>query len=222
MPQCKWCGTQIPNKRKLVNQHEPNCEWKTKIEDWQKRVAENEGKVFWYVDTQKYILKPCVLSHHHQMLRFFKLGGELDDWSTGFHEDNLFSSESEAQVRLDYVRKLYLETFKHNPYLKEELLVKYLNELLYVEKTITEKLKDFPNFVGIDFCNVGARGIQIRGHHKQIKGYTYGTQPTIKYDFSNYTETIDEFVSMWEKNDIPERVRGEQNMITECEKWGWD
>jgi len=222
IPRCKWCGTEIHNKRKLVNQHEPNCEWKEKKENWLKRVEESKGKTFWYVDSQELILKPCVLSHYHQMIRFFKASGELDDWSTGFYENNLFTSESDAQVRLDYLKKLYLETFKYKPYLSKEIIAERINELTQIEKEITERLRYFPNFTGIDFCNVGANGIQIRGHHSQIKGYTYGSQPTIKYDFSNYLDTVDEFVDMWKKNDIPERVRGEQNMIADCEKWGWD
>ena len=52
---------------------------------------------------------------------------------------------------------------------------------MYIESQINKCLCGFENFQGIDFCNVGAGGIQIRGHHKQIKGFTYGSQPTIKY-----------------------------------------
>ena len=221
MPKCKYCGTQVTNGRKLRNQHEPNCEWKVKIEDWQKRVAESEGKNFWYVDTDASALKACALSNHYQMIRFFR-NGELDDWSQSFHEKNLFGSEPEAQVRFDYLKNLYLGTFKYKPYMGEEMLVDHLEELKYIENAITERLVKFPNFTGIDFCNVGARGIQIRGHHQQIKGYTYGSQPTIKYDFSNYLDTADEFVAMWEKNDIPERIYREIAMIADGEKYGWD
>jgi len=221
MPRCKYCGTQVPNGRKLRNQHEPNCERKVKIEDWQKRVAESEDKTFWYVDTDVLALKACILSNHHQMIKFF-INGELDKWSQSVCEKDLFSSESEAQTRLDYLKNLYLGTFKYKPYIREEMLVDHLEELKYIENAITERLEGFPNFTGIDFCNVGAHGIQIRGHHQQIKGYTYGSQPTIKYDFSNYLDTVDEFVAMWEKNDIPERIRRELSMITEGEKYGWD
>ena len=112
--------------------------------------------------------------------------------------------------------------FKYKPFLKEKILKEYLNELTYIENEITKKLKNFPNFNGIDFCDVNADGIQIRGHHKLIKGYTYGSQPTIQYDFSNYEECINKFIKMWKEFDTPEQVKSYQNFITDGEKWGWD
>ena len=222
MPRCKWCGTEIRNKRKLINQHEPHCEWKDKIESWQKRVAENQCNIFWYADPKTFVLKPCVLSTNYQMIRFFKDDGGLGDWSQGFKDTDLFSNEADTRARVDYLKGLYLETFKHRPFMNEEMLVNNLSEFIYIEKTIAEKLEDHPNFMGIDFCNVGAHGIQIRGHHKQVKGYTYGTQPTINYDFSNYLNCIEEFVEMWKIKDVPDKVRGELSMIADGEKYGWD
>jgi len=212
----------IPNSRKLRNQHEPNCEWKEKKETWLKRVEESKSQTFWYVDTEKYILKPCVLSSHYAMIRFFEDNGETTSWSQGFRERNLFRDKPEAQIRLDYLKKLYFEAFKYKPYLSEEIITEHMDELTQIEKEVTERLKDFPNFTGIDFCNVGAHGIQIRGHHKEIKRYTYGTQPTIKYDFSNYLDCIQEFVGMWKEYDTPEKIRNEKLFIADGEKYGWD
>lgn len=221
MPRCQWCNREYPNKN-LLNKHESVCEWKERKLVWEKRLSDNEGKTFWYVDTERYILKKCVLSPHYEMLKWIEEDGKLSSWSSGFREENLCSSEPDAQIRLDYLHKLYFDTFKYKPYLKEKLLVEHLEELRCIEKTIAEKLKDYPNFLGVDFCDVSARGIQIRGHHSQIKSYTYGSQPTIEYDFSNYPNIIGEFVSMWEQCDTPERIKNELSFIADGEKYGWD
>lgn len=217
------CGAKFKTKEQLVK-HKLTCKWFAKTKLWNQKVKENEGKIFWYVDTNKYVLKKCVLSDGSltEMIRFIKEDGSLENYSTSFSKDNLFADETKAQERLDHLNDLYKNTFKFEPYLKENTIEKYKKELIYIEKIITEKLKDFPNFEGIDFCDVGAYGIQIRGHHKQIKGYTYGEQITIKYDFSNYMDCINEFVDMWKKEDTPENVRGELRFIAYGEKYGWD
>jgi len=218
---CKWCGIKKSNKKQL-KKHELNCEWKKKKEVWQKRVSENKNKTFWYVDTQRYILKPCMLSDAYGMIRFIEKDGKLSSWSQSFKEENLFEDETNAQRRLDYLKKLYFETFKYTPFLADNIITKYLQELLHIEKTITEGLKNYPNFTGIDFCDVSAGGIQIRGHHNQINGYTYGDQPTIKYDFSNIEECIQEFIEMWKERDMPEEVCEFKKFIRDGEKYGWD
>ena len=87
---------------------------------------------------------------------------------------------------------------------------------------INTALKDYPNFDGVDFCDVGANGIQIRGHHKQIGGYTYGSQPTIKEDLSNITEATQEFIDMWKAEDTPMKVLKFKEFISFGEKYGWD
>lgn len=115
-----------------------------------------------------------------------------------------------------------MKIFKHKPYLRDDILSEHKEKLIHIEQEITKQLTDYENFDGIDFCDVNAGGIQIRGHHKQINGYTYGKQPTIKYDFSNYLECIDEFVQMWKEYDTPNKVRDEQWFIEQGEKYGWD
>lgn len=223
-PRCKWCKKQFPNKFEL-SQHESSCEWKEKVEAWQKRVAENQGEIFWYVSSSKSgpsDVKKCVLSDSYEMIRFFGDDGELKNWSQGFKENNLFENEIEAQDRFDNLKRLYLETFKFKPFLSEEVITSHLKELKFIESEITNKLTNFLNFLGIDFCDVSANGIQIRGHHKEVDGYTYGTQPTIKYDFSNYRDCVDEFVHMWIQQDTPERVRSELRFIADGKKYGWN
>ena len=114
------------------------------------------------------------------------------------------------------------KSFKYKPYLSNKILTKNFNELKRIETEINNKLKDYDNFQGIDFCNVGAEGIQVRGHHKLIKGYTYGKQPTINYDFSNCKEVVEEFVDMWVKHDTEEKLKRELDFISYGEKYGWD
>lgn len=99
---------------------------------------------------------------------------------------------------------------------------KHEKELNEINKQISERLKDYPNFEGIDFNDLGIRGIKIRGFHKQIKGYSYGGQPTIKYDFSNWKECIDQFVTMWKNIDTPEKVVVAKRFFADGEKYGWD
>lgn len=102
------------------------------------------------------------------------------------------------------------------------MLEERLKDFMYIESQIDKCLCGFENFQGIDFCNVGAGGIQIRGHHKQIKGYIYGSRPTIKYDFSNIEEVICEFIDMWRRNDTSEKIMKEKRFIYFGEKYGWD
>ena len=90
-----------------------------------------------------------------------------------------------------------ISKFDFSPYMEIEMIEKHFEELLFIQNDIHKKLKGYENFLGIDFFFFFANGIQIRGHHKDITGYTYGKQPTIKYDFSNINEAISEFVNMW-------------------------
>lgn len=91
-----------------------------------------------------------------------------------------------------------------------------------VANSIKDMLVDFPNYIGCDFCDVNANGIQIRGHHKEIGGYTYGEQITIKYDFSNIEEVADEFVERWKQLDNPSDVARYKSFLADGERYGWD
>ena len=97
-------------------------------------------------------------------------------------------------------------------------------ELLEIQAKLHEQLKDFPNFLGVDFCDVSAGGIQIRGHHKQIQKYTYPitNQTTLLYDLSNKDEAIDEFVEYWKLYDNPKDISDTKDFILAGERYGWD
>lgn len=222
---CQWCSTNFTSKKKL-EEHESTCKWKEKKLKWQSFLEENKDKNFWYVDSTEYKLKECILSGHYEMIRFKQEDGTYTTWSQGFSWDKLFDNKDDAQVKLDYYDNIYHKTFRHSPYFSHgenlENSLKHIEDYKTIERSIEERLKDFPNFDGIDFCDVGANGIQIRGHHKQIKGYTYGSQPTIKYDFSNCKDVIDEFVEMWKEKDNPKSITSELSFIADGEKYGWD
>lgn len=176
----------------------------------------------------KYIFFPCFLSDcewsiDFPFVKFIKREMPFDErFSNGARWENLSETYEEAREEAKRRNYLYFECFRYKPYLKLEMLEEHLKDFMYIESQINKCLSAFENFQGIDFCNVGANGIQIRGHHKQIKGYTYGSQPTIKYDFSNIEESICEFIDMWRRNDTEEEIIKEKRFIYYGEKYGWD
>ena len=107
-------------------------------------------------------------------------------------------------------------------HLSESTIDEHMDELLRIQDTIIEKLKDYPNFYGMDFTDVNAGGIQIRGHHRNINGYSYGDQPTLKYDFSNIDECIEDFVEGWKRCDNPKDFITFKRFIEDGQKYGWD
>ncbi|UNY48727.1 hypothetical protein P9294_gp012 [Bacillus phage FADO] len=177
--------------------------------------------IHYYVDFDNKKIKKCILLDNDKMIQFFDMNGDLEKWKQSYNKNNLFKTEKEAEERFDNLTRLYGH-FKYKPFLKEEILRDNLTTLMAVEFSIDRALSDYPNFDGIDFCDVSAGGIQIRGHHKEIKGYTYGGQPTIKYDFSNYVDCVSEFVEMWKELDTPSRVKSHQEFLADGEKYGWD
>lgn len=135
--------------------------------------------------------------------------------------DQLFETEEEAQETAN----LYNETIKcfdHVPLIDIKKLVANREALIDIQNKINEKLKNHPNFDGIDFCDVGANGIQIRLHHKQIKNYALSEQATLKYDLSNIEEVIDESVENFIKFDTKDNIRGYKEFLAEGDKYGWD
>jgi hypothetical protein len=111
---------------------------------------------------------------------------------------------------------------KREPYIKEATRNNHWYDLIYIEQSITEKLNDYPNFDGIDFSDVSAGGIQIRGFHKEIQGYTFGNQVTVKYDFTNVEECIQIFINMWKKYDVDKYVKWYKGFLKDGDKYGWD
>lgn len=188
-----------------------------------------KGKVFYNIRTGsdgKYDLFPCILSNDRkwdieypciELLKFgLKNNIVYTKWS------NLYEDFKDAKKEVKRRNYLYFNCFKHKPYLSLDILGKFEKQLIYIESQINRCLSGFDNFEGIDFCDVHAGGIQVRGHHKQIKGYTYGDQPTIKYDFSNVEEIIDEFICMWRRIDNSDAILQQKRFIEIGEKYGWD
>ena len=136
--------------------------------------------------------------------------------------ENLYDSWTEAEKKVNHIKKLYSKGFWRKPYVSIDTLEKYKGEMVRIEKLINKGLKDYPNFLGIDFCDVHANGIQVRGHHKEIEKYIYGMQPTIKYDFTNKNEVISDFIEMWKHEDTPEELKRIKEFLKSGEKYGWE
>ena len=141
--------------------------------------------------------------------------GRVVDWSDLYSWDD-------AEKQIKHLNKLYRRGFYDRPYVSVDTLEQHKNALVSIERKIKKGLQDYPAFKGVDFCDVGANGIQIRGHHRDIKGYCYGKQVTIRYDFSNMKEVADEFIEMWKTLDTPEQVENYQRFLADGEKYGWD
>lgn len=187
-------------------------------------------KVFYYVwKSRKFEVRPCVLSDcewwiDFPFVQFFndKMCLDMSYGSNGADWKNLYDNFEQAKSEVRRRNDLYFKRFRYEPYLKLEILDKHKEQLIHIEKEINRALGNFENFDGIDFYDVHAGGIQIRGHHKKIKRYTYGSQPTIKYDFSNVEQIIHEFIEMWKEYDNPQAINKELDFIRWGEKYGWD
>jgi len=118
---------------------------------------------------------------------------------------------------------MYDPRFTFQPYIGDNTYLNHANDLLDIQGKIYDQLADCENFVGVDFCDVHAGGIQVRGHHKLVKNYSYpSAQPTIKYDFSNKDEVVSEFVTGWKNADNKDDVDSFLRFVAANEKYGWD
>lgn len=190
-----------------------------------------KDKVFYYVhthgDSSKYSLRPCMLSESSVQgfpsVRFFNEKMKLDtSYSQGVDWKRLFDIYEEAEAEARRLNSLYFDGFRYKPFVSIKELEEHKNEMICVEKLIDKLLSGFENYNGIDFCNVNAGGTQIRLHHKEIKGYTYGDQITIKPDYSNIDEVAIQVANVWIQNDTPSKIAKEKSFIAAGEKYGWD
>lgn len=191
-----------------------------------------KNRVFYNVESTgyksgNYTVKPCVI-WYDECFSMYLLYIQFKDEKFSYRKClsyswlNVYENYDEAKAEAERRNKLYTEGFYKKPFVKLETLEKHKIDLIYIENTINKYLAGFENFEGIDFCDVSAGGIQIRGHHKEIKGYTYGAQPTIKYDFSNIEEAMWDFIKMWGDYDAPHNIYKELAFIKDGEKYGWD
>lgn len=187
-----------------------------------------KGKSFYYVGLknskrQEFELRECRLTDGNYETPLWKFdSGKEFEYGMFVPWEDIFDVWEDAKKEIDRRNVLYRKGFYQIPFVKLEVLEKYKEEMLRIENTIKKYLKGFENFQGIDFCDVSAGGVQIRGHHKEIKNYTYGRQPTIKYDFSNADDVIWEFLKMWGEVDNPQAIAREKAFIADGEKYGWD
>lgn len=114
------------------------------------------------------------------------------------------------------------QSFRHRPYLRDKMLNDHYDELKQIECRVDELLAGSVNYDGIDFCDVHAGGVQVRIHHKQIKGYTYGHQVTINYDFSNMNKVPEQVANAFKYYDTPDRIMTMKSFIAQGERYGWD
>lgn len=114
------------------------------------------------------------------------------------------------------------DKFDYIPYLNKPTLDAFSNLLLDLQHIIHEGLSDYPNFLGIQFVDVSAGGIQIRGFHKDVDGHNYGEQTTIKYDMSNAYEAASDFISYWKASDNDDSIRFMKEFFKQCEEYGYD
>lgn len=193
------------------------------------------NRVFYYHYLNK--IKPCIIDCDNSyrcikhwddiwqdvLVYFFDENWNLYNRSQHISLSSLFETYEEAQKHHKHIERLY-KGFRVKPYVGSSILEKHKGQLRYIENEIYKGLKDYPNFEGIDFCDVHAGGIQIRGHHKDIKNYCFGEHIiiTIKYNFSNYKETISQFIEMWKAHDNEKFISGYKSFIANCEKYGWD
>jgi len=120
------------------------------------------------------------------------------------------------------MRAIEYTHFRHIPSMGEDLLKAHYTELREIEAAITDELSNYGNFDGVRFCDVSAGGIQMQGIHKEVKGYVYGEQPTIKYDFSNAKEATDMFCKLWRECDNPQFLKNFQRFLSDGQKYGWE
>lgn len=192
-----------------------------------KDIAEKySNKVFYqtvYSKGRKCGVKPCIIECSNNILfvRYFDKDFNKVGYLSCFSWNNLHETLEEAEKYANAINEKF-DAFKYKPYVSYKTLTEHFDELKTIESLIDKLLYRFENYDGIDFCDVSAGGIQVRIFHKKIKGYCYGEQKTLKYDFSNKDEIPFEVVKEFIKIDTPELVNNFLDFIRDGEKYGWD
>lgn len=126
-------------------------------EEWESERAKE--KDYWVLQNLGKQINKCKLSSYYGMIQLD--GTEHNGISQGCNLRDLFDTYEEAEIRALELDNLYNGIFKHKPYIDEDKLVTNLYELIEIEKKINEGLSDYPQFNGIDFCDVSARGFKF-------------------------------------------------------------
>ena len=109
--------------------------------------------------------------------------------------------------------------FDNPPFLSDDYQNQYFKLVLAQEKA-KDMLKDRPNFAGITFNDVGASGIQIQAKNKQVPINI--SDATIKYDFSNIDEVVDECVKSFIETDNEKSIASASQFYNDGCEYGWD
>ena len=110
--------------------------------------------------------------------------------------------------------------FDNPPFLNDDYQNQYFKLVLAQEK-VKDRLKDRPNFAGVMFSDVSAGGIQIKASNKQVP-YITMSDATIKYDFSNIDEAVDDVVNQFLSTDNEENIKSANDFFKTSMEYGWD
>lgn len=109
--------------------------------------------------------------------------------------------------------------FDYTPYLSRTYEDKYL-ELVRAQNIVNERLKDYEDYGGVRFSDVSAGGIQMTPVNNKTPISL--ASATIKYDFSNVDEAIDEAVRDFIKTDNEKEIKYANSFYEDGMKYGWD
>ena len=109
--------------------------------------------------------------------------------------------------------------FDYVPYLSKVYENKY-PELVRAQNIVNERLKDHENYGGVRFSDVSASGIQMTPVNNKTPISL--ASATIRYDFSNVDEAIDEAVRDFIKTDNEKEIKYANHFYEDGMKYGWD
>lgn len=199
--------------------------------DKEKILKEFKGRIFYCVYTEKaktgrYVFKPCVLNGNVDWTKAPYVNFIDENFNVSKNPrfmpwEKLYDGYMEAKKACDHNNNLYKKSFYEEPYVTLNMLEHHKAEMISIQKQITKRLKDYPNFLGVSFSDVNANGVQINGDHSEIKGYHF-VIVTVDYDFKNAKEAIEEFIESWKAKDNPKAIEDFKKFIADGIKWGFD
>ena len=144
------------------------------------------------------------------------------EYLLGFCPDHVFETEEAANA---FAEKLFERKQElGNSYLKDSMLAddSAFAKLVEMKKYIDSELSAFAGYIPVNFCDVSAGGIQIRGTNQSTDGY-FMVQTTVPYSFCGYMEKAEEFVKNYkEYYGNADTVNEAKKFIWFGEKYGWD